>query len=290
MEVAEALPPGKKVFTELTNPGWQPLGEGNKGAGKRAITGSELEILIKGAAIAAWKTFAFHATKSQNVGSILTGGLDPSRGGTGAGSISETFQEHSRGHVHYARNYGTSDSYRDYFEGGTPFGPTKVDPSPARAEILQVALHRDDLGNEEKDPDSTTTDRAYRTTDPIRGEYIRRIGPADLPAPRKTGKKGRLEPLQPGANEAAFRDHVNRMSAEQNALMSNLPRSAIDVLWDLSERGLNLSYILSTVMQALRTLPTDQILAWTKENWDQSPRVRQNVYPTGIDIPYRPPK
>jgi hypothetical protein len=290
MEGGQDLPPGKKVFTELTNPSWQPLGEKNEGAGKRAITGFELDTLIKGAAFAAWKTFAFHATKSENVGSILTGGLDPRRGGTGAGAISETFQEHSRGHVHYARNYGTADAYRDYFAGGTPFGPSRANPAPAPAEILQVALGKTEIGNEEQDPDSPSTDRAYRTTDRIQGENIRRIRPADLPAPRKAGRKGRLEPLQPGANEAAWRDHMNRMSAEQSALLSNLPSSATNVLWDLHKRGLNISYVLSTVMQALRSLPTDQILAFAKENWDRNPRVRQNVYPTGIDIPHRPLK
>ena len=191
MERAEDFPPGKKVFTELTNPGWQPSGEGNKGAGKRAITGSELQTLIKGAAFAAWKTFAFHATKSENVGSIMTGGLDPRRGGTGAGAISETFQEHSRGHVHYARNYGAAEAYRDYFEGGTPFGPSRVNKSPAPAEILQVTLGKAEVGNEEQDPDSPSTDRAYRTTDRIQGEQIRRIRPADLPRHvRLDGKAG----------------------------------------------------------------------------------------------------
>ncbi len=284
------LPPRANVFTELTNPSWQPLGEGNKGAGKRAITGSELQILIKGAAFAAWKTFAFHATKSENVESILTGGLDPRRGGTGAGAISETFQEHSRGHVHYARNYGAAAAYRDYFEGGTPFGPSRVNASPAPAEILQVTLSKTEVGKEEHDPDSPSTDRAYRTTDWIQGEQIRRIRPVDLPAPRKAGPKGRLEPIQRGANEAAWRDHVNRISAEQSALLSNLPQSATDVLWDLYQRGLNISYVLSTVMQALRSLPTDQILEFAKENWDQNPRVKQNVYPTGIEIPFRPAK
>ena len=67
---------------------------------------------------------------------------------------------------------------------------------------------------------------------------------------------------------------MNRMSAEQTALLSNLPSSAIDVLWELKERGLNIFYVLSTVMQALRSLPTDQILEFAKENWDQkNPRV-----------------
>lgn len=44
---------GKEVVNDLTNPAWQPPGENKTNAGKAAITGAELNILLRGAAIAA---------------------------------------------------------------------------------------------------------------------------------------------------------------------------------------------------------------------------------------------
>src|SRR5271170_4803708 len=48
---------GKRVLEELTSPSWQPLDKENTWRGKKAITGAELNTLLRGAAIAAWKTY-----------------------------------------------------------------------------------------------------------------------------------------------------------------------------------------------------------------------------------------
>ena len=61
-------------------------------AGKKAITGAELKLLMKGAVESAWKTYAYHATKSANAESIADSGLDPRRGGTGAAKGSAAFE------------------------------------------------------------------------------------------------------------------------------------------------------------------------------------------------------
>ena len=270
---------GKRVLEELTSPSWQPLDKENTWRGKKAITGAELNTLLRGAAIAAWKTYAFHATKSSNAESILTQGLDPSRGGTGASAGNATFQEHSRGHVHYTRKLDLASDYQIHFEGrGEPFSGRR-DPSPEAAEILQVVIPNEVV--EENDPDTPLSDRAYRTRRRISGGNIRRTKPADLPPERRKGKKGRAEPLIPNANDAAWRDHIERLISERNALLSNMPSDAVNVLWDLRQRGLDTSVVLQTVIQALRSMRADEILEFTKEDWDRNPRVRGNLDATG---------
>jgi hypothetical protein len=274
---------GKEVLDDLTRPDWLPHGA-ETFAGKKAITGAELKLLMKGAVESAWKTYAYHATKSANAESIADSGLDPRRGGTGAAKGSGAFEEHSRGHVHYTRKLGLADDYKRHFEGNGPFG-RKVE-TPEDAEILQVAIHADIGAREEVDPDSKAYDRAYRTRSRIPGEYIRRLGP--IPIPAKPGSRKKATPLVRGANERAWAEHVIRGQAEDKAFLSNMPTYATNIMYDMMKRGLHVTTVLQLIRQGLRSMSTDAILEMTPENRELNPRVYQNrMDPTGQPLPFK---
>ncbi|WP_372948284.1 hypothetical protein [Mariniphaga sp.] len=279
---------GKEVVNDLTNPGWFPPGKSETNAGKAAITGAELKILLRGAAIAAWDTYSYHATKSENTESIVTKGLDPNRGGTGAASGNTEFEKHSRGQVHYTRNRGLAEDYQRHFQGDSPFG--RKDPKPGPAEVLKIAVPRDVIEHEEIDPDSRTSDRAYRTTKHIPGKYIRKTNPVPIPEPKaqKRGKR-KAEPLIPGANAEAWKEHVIRSFAETDALMSNMPSSATNVLYDVMKRGLDVTTVLQLVKQALQSMPASDILEFKPEDYKANPRVMQgeHIDATGDILPLK---
>jgi hypothetical protein len=218
----------------------------------------------------------------------MTEGLDPNRGGTGASAGSTTFEEHSRGHVHYTRKLGLAEDYQRHFQARSkeesPFG--RENSSPEAAEVLQVVIRREVAGQEEIDPDSKAYDRAFRTTRAISPEYIRRTDPVPLPPPReRRGKKGRPEPLVPNANGQAWRDHWYRTFSERWALLSNMPSTATDVLYDIMKRGLDVDTVLQIVTQALRSMSTDDILEIIDR--EANPRVMQNrMDPTGKPLPF----
>lgn len=274
---------GKEVFEELTTPGWSAPGAATD-KGQKAISAKELHILIQGAAQAAWTTYTYHATKVANVGNILDQGLDPDYGGTGAAAGHETFEKHSRGHVHYTRNIGLAEDYKRFFEGGKhPFPKNHASPGPA--EILQVAIPAKIAANEEVDPDTPATDRAYRTNRPIKGRNIRWTSPVPLPLERKDAGKN---PLKPGADSKAWRDYMDRSFAEGEALISNMPDAAKEVLRDVEDRGLDITTVMQLVRQGLRSLSTDEIFAFSAENRKLNPRLFQNLTdPTGRLMPLK---
>jgi hypothetical protein len=279
---------GKEVVNDLTNPGWFPPGKSETNAGKAAITGAELKILLRGAAIAAWDTYSYHATKSENTESIVNKGLDPNRGGTGAASGNTEFEKHSRGQVHYTRNRGLAEDYQRHFQGDSPFG--RKDPNPGPAEVLKIAVPRDIIEQEEIDPDSRTSDRAYRTTKHIPGKYIRKTNPVPIPEPKaqKRGKQ-KAEPLIPGANAEVWKEHVIRSFAETDALLSNMPSSATNVLYDIMKRGLDVTTVLQLVKQALQSMPASDILEFKPEDYKANPRVMQgeHIDATGDILPLK---
>jgi hypothetical protein len=275
---------GKEVLDDLTRPGWVPQGAQTL-AGKKAITGTELNLLMKGAVESAWKTYAYHATKSANVRSIGESGLDPRRGGTGAAKGTDTFESHSRGHVHYTRKLDLAHDYRRHLEGDTAAFGRAVE-TPEAAEVLQVAIPRDIAAGEEVDPDSKVHDRAYRTSSRISGKYIRRLAPVPIPAKPESRKKA--APLVPGANERAWAEHVIRGQAEDSAFLSNMPGYATDILYDMMKRGLDVTTVLQLIRQGLRSMSTDAILEMTEANRKVNPRVFQNrMDPTGQPLPFR---
>lgn len=279
---------GKAVVADLTNPAWQPPGKHETNAGKAAITGADLKILLRGAAIAAWKTYAYHATKSANVGGITSKGLDPNRGGTGAAAGNEHFEDQSKGKIHYTRNRNLAEDYQRHFEGATPFG--RKDPNPAPAEVLKIAIPRDVAENEEIDPDSRTSDRAYRTTEAISGEYIRSTKPKALP-PERVQKRGKRkdQPLKPGANAEAWKDHVIRSFADTSALISNMPTSATNILYDMKQNGMDIMTVCQLIKQALQSMPASDILELTPEDRKANPRVFQGAHidATGESLPFK---
>lgn len=279
---------GKEVVNDLTNPAWQPPGESKTNAGKAAITGAELKILLRGAAIAAWDTYSFHATKSENTESIITKGLDPNRGGTGAAAGNAEFEKHSKGQVHYTRNRGLAEDYQRHFQGESPFG--RKDPNPGPAEVLKIAVPRDVIEHEEIDPDSRTSDRAYRTTKHIPGKYIRKTNPVPIPGPKTQKRgKGKAEPLVRGANAEVWKEHVIRSFAETDALLSNMPATATNVLYDVMKRGLDVSTVLQLVKQALQSMPASDILEFKPEDYKANPRVMQggHIDATGDILPLK---
>jgi hypothetical protein len=291
--IQRATTPGKALLDDLTRSDWLPKHKTkDRAAGRKAISGWELNILVRGAAIAAWSTYAYHATKSRNVDSILVGGLDPDRGGTGAAAGNDTFEEHSRDRIHYTRNTGLAGDYQRHFEGDDKvFG--RKDPDPGPAEVLQVVVPSKKLRYEDVDPDSKGPDQAYRNTRAIGWKNISRTAPAPLPAarPRKHKRFGRSRdvPLTPGDDAGAWQDHLTRAGAEKKALFSNMPDDAIEVLAGLQDRGLDLKVVMHTVIQALRSLATNDILEMTYTKKDlRNPRVRTlNLDPTGNFLPFR---
>jgi hypothetical protein len=277
---------GKAVVADLTDPAWQPPGERKTNAGKAAITGADLKILLRGAAIAAWKTYAFHATKSENVESVTRDGLDPKRGGTGAAAGNVHFEDQSKGKVHYTRNRHLAEDYRRHFEGETPFG--RKDPNPAPAEVLKIAIPRNVAKVEEMDPDSRTADRAYRTSESIPGKNIRSTKPKPLP-PARVQKRGKNKnaALERGANAEAWKDHVIRSFEDSRALMSNMPSSATNVLHDMMQNGMDIMTVCQLIKQALQSMPASDILELTPEDRIANPRVFQGAHidATGESLP-----
>lgn len=279
---------GKEVVNDLTNPVWQPPGENKTNAGKAAITGAELKILLRGAAIAAWNTYSYHATKSENTENIITKGLDPNRGGTGAAAGNAEFEKHSKGQVHYTRNRGLAEDYQRHFQGESPFG--RKDPNPGPAEVLKIAVPRDVIEQEEIDPDSRTSDRAFRTTKHIPGKFIRKTNPVPIPGPKTQKRgKGKAEPLVRGANAEVWKEHVIRSFAETDALLSNMPTSATNVLYDVMKRGLDVNTVLQLVKQALQSIPASDILEFKPEDYKANPRVMQgeHIDATGDILPLK---
>jgi hypothetical protein len=273
---AAARKPGKEVLDDLTRPGWMPQGSETL-AGKKAITGAELKLLMKGAVESAWKTYAYHATKSANAQSIADSGLDPRRGGTGASKGSEALEEQSRGHVHYTRQLGLAKDYKAHLAGDPrPFPKLKVE-TPEDAEVLQVAIHAETGAREEVDPDQTG---AYRTRSRIPGKYIRRLAPAPIPAKPDSRKK--VAPLVRGASKRAWAEHVSRGRAEDAAFLSNMPIDTKVIMYDMMKRGLDVTTMLQLIRQGLRSMSTDAILEWTPENEKLNQRLRSDLMdPTG---------
>ena len=221
---------------------------------KGPITAQELKFLLREAALAAIKTYAYHATKSKNVSSIMKGGLDPNYGGTGAAKGNEQFEEQSKNKVHYTRKHGLASDYKKYFEGDTPFGKDKVEESPGPAEILQIALHKDIVETEEIDPDSKKYDKAFTTTKKIGGKNIKSTSPKQIP--EHTGN------LKKGANSQEWVDYVKRGDVENDALFSNMSKEAQNLIEKLVEDNDNLdkNTLLQMLKQGLKSMKTGDIL------------------------------
>jgi hypothetical protein len=275
---------GKEVLDDLTRPEWKPHGPQTL-AGKKAITGAELKLLMKGAVESAWKTYAYHATKSANVASIADSGLDPRHGGTGAAKGSTAFEEHSKGHAHYTRKLDVADVYRRHLTGDSSAFPGRAVETPEDAEILQVAIHAEDRAQEEADPDSKARDYAYRTRSRIPGKYIRRL--AHVPIPAKPDSRKKAAPLVRGANERAWAEHVIRGQAEGSAFRSNMPAYATAIMYDMMKRGLEVTTVNQMIRQGLRSMSIDAIMELTPGNIEVNPRLvfQDRLDPTGQPLP-----
>jgi hypothetical protein len=227
-----------------------------------AISKGQVDFLLREASIAAFLTFAFHASKTSSVEKgILKGGLDPNYGGTGAGKISETFEEHSKGKVHYTRDVAIASGYKSYFEGSkVVFGPHKVVEKPEPAEVLRVSLPQEIVKAEERDPDSPPSDRAFRSTSLIPPENISRLRPTDLPKLKKKKLKRQFNEMLTTA--------LQKGQADSNALFSNMSAEAQELIHQLTVKsGGGDQYkqsVLTMIKNALRTLRITDI--WKDED------------------------
>jgi hypothetical protein len=273
---------GDEVIADLSRPDWSPPGAPVGHEPERSISADQMNTLLRSAAIAAYTTYAYHATKSRNVDGIRRDGLDPDRGGSGAAKGSE-FEQHSKSKVHYARNVNTVGAYKDYAEGGTPFGPNRRDADPAPAEILQVAVPRDIAQGEQVDPDSPKTDAAFTTDQRIDPRFIRSTEPKAIPAKPPDGGERRLEE---GANEAIWTAHMREGIGESIALKSNMDADGLRVLAELVRAGYEEETLLNTIRQALRSMPASAILPFA-QYWQTNSRVRSSVDATGQAVPFK---
>jgi len=270
---------GDQVIADLSRPDWTPPGAGADYQPARSTSADQMNTLLRSAAIAAFTTYAYHATKSRNVEGIRRGGLDPDRGGSGAARGSD-FEQHSRNKVHYARNVGTAGAYKEYAEGGTPFGPGRREADPAPAEILQVAVPHDVARGEQVDPDSPKTDAAFTTDQRIDPMFIRSTEPKAIPAKPPDGGERRLEA---GVNDDVWIAHMREGLGESIALKSNMDADGLRVLAELVRAGYEEETLLNTIRQALRSMPASAILP-IAQYWKES-RVRNPVDATGQLVP-----
>jgi hypothetical protein len=203
----------------------------------------QLALLMQEAALAALKTYAFHATRSSSAPSILDGGLDPSYGGTGAAEGTGAFEEHSRGKIHYTRKLGLAEDYQRFFEGGTPFGPKRTVATAEAAEVLQVVISNQRASTEAVDPDSAPTDLAFTNTVRVPGAAIRSLKPQDV-SPSDTERQ--LPELAP----EAIRSMLVAGAAESYALLTNMSVTGRRLIDDMLAANAKLD--LDDVMQMLR--------------------------------------
>jgi hypothetical protein len=227
--------------------------------------------LMQHAAVAAYKTFAYHATKTSAVEGptgIAATGLQPRYGGTGAAGTSQEMIEQSRDKVHYARGYQHVDQYREFAEGSKTAFPGKVHPSPGPSEVLQLSLHAADLQHEQRDRD----DNAARVTaQAIAPDSIKRLKPAAIPASRAEG-------------EMMWRDHQLRGITSLQALKSNMPAEGQQMVDQLVGGGLQESALLQMVKQGLMANNTERFLPFDQIR--HNPRVAQShLTGTGTPLP-----
>lgn len=228
------------------------------------IPANDLHLLLRHAAAAAWKTFAFHGTKSSRVegpGGIAATGLDPNYGGTGAAKGSSEFEEQSKQKVHYTRDIYHAREYQDYFEGRSAFsGQTYPQEQQGPAEILQLSLPASVAGSEQRD---VSDKQGITTNQAIPPENVRRLKPADPPATKQEG-------------ELMWRQHQLKGLGSLIALKSNMAPEGQQLLSELVRLGSKESELLQMVKQALMANPADKFLppaeANLNRNWYKSDR------------------
>jgi hypothetical protein len=240
-------------------------------AKRQPIPAETVAKLMQHAATAAYKTFAYHATKTGAVEGptgIAATGLQPRYGGTGASGTSEEMIEQSRGKVHYARRYEHVDAYREFSEGSKTAFPGKVHPSPGPSEVLQLSLHASDLQHEQRDRDDNS---ARVTPQAIAPESIKRLKPSPIPASRAEG-------------ELMWREHNLRGLTSLEALKSNMPAEGQQMVDELVGSGLHESALLQMVKQGLMAHNTEKFLPFDQIR--HNPRVAQShLSGTGTPLP-----
>jgi hypothetical protein len=218
------------------------LANDNNAPAPAAEAESDLDALMRHATVAAYKTFAFHATKTKNIQGkrgIGQTGLDPGHGGTGAASSSATQAAASQQKVHYTRRHDHAQKYEGFLQG-VPFGG-RVHPRRLRgpAEMLQLNLTSDVLASQAKDPDDQL---AFTTTQAISPNNIQRLKPKDLKAARAQGRRG-------------WQEHDLKGVTALDALKSNLSDEGRAALQRLVASGHNETELMQMVKQGLLANP-----------------------------------
>jgi hypothetical protein len=249
----------------LGKPIADPAPAGRTGA-ERAYNrlSDEGKALMREFNIAAYRTYAYHATKTKNVTGrtgILNTGLDPSYGGTGASQGDAEFEASSAGKVHYARKQATTEDYRRHLEGQAVFG-TRRDKHPSPAEILQISLPSAVVAGEKPDPDMKAYAEAATTRSAIPWTNVRRLAPATLPG--QGGPSG----------YAVWRAHHTRAQASLSALKSNLsPEGRAMYERHAGRPGVDEFTLLHTINNALRANAPDRFQPHSE--YKLNPRVMQ---------------
>lgn len=215
----------------------------------------DLALLMQEAALAALKTYAFHATRSSSAPSILRGGLDPSYGGTGAAQGAGVFEEHSKNKIHYTRKLGLAEDYQRYFEGGTPFGPSRKVAKVEAAEVLQVVISNQRMATEAVDTDSAASDLAFTNTVRVPGAAIRPLKPQDV-SPSDT------ETELPELSQDAIRSMLVHGAAESYALYTNMSatgRGLIDQMLADNDK-LDLDDVMLMLRQGLHSFRLEDLI------------------------------
>jgi hypothetical protein len=215
----------------------------------------DLALLMQEAALAALKTYAFHATRSSSAPNILRGGLDPSYGGTGAAKGAGVFEQHSKNKIHYTRKLGLAEDYQRYFQGGTPFGPSRKVAKVEAAEVLQVVISNARMATEAVDPDSAASDMAFTNTVRVPGAAIRSLKPQDV-APSDT------ETELPELSPDVIRSMLVQGAAESYALITNMSATGRRLIEDMlaDNDKLDLDDVMLMLRQGLHSFRLEDLV------------------------------
>ena len=208
---------------------------------RKPMSDADYSLLLKGAALGAYNTFVYHATKQDSVNGdkgINKTGLDPNFGGTASSSNDAEMVAESKGKVHFTHSERHADRYKKLLETGKSDEHTY--DNPGKAEMLQIALPQH-LVDQEKDDNH---DRGANTLDTlIPAHNIKRM---DIP-PKTL---------------AEAQEFVARSNIANEALYSNMPREAQQLVDQLSEGDQEKwNTLMQMLKQAVMSNTPDKLLS-----------------------------
>ena len=159
--------------------------------------------MLSGMVDAAGDSVHYHGTKDRNLdGStgILSQGLDPNRGGTGAGTLDQETYEECLNKVHLSPVFGRCNEYAEWFEGGTLSGVDEKHDDIAQSSVMRATLPKnltEQLSKDKDDPMGVTS------TAKIDPDYLRDNRPVDV-------------------GQGDWEDHETKSVVQMRALLTHL--------------------------------------------------------------------